>query len=887
MLLPSGTRLGPYEITAPLGAGGMGEVYRARDARLGRDVAIKVLPGEVASDPERRARFEREARAVAALDHPHICGIYDVGEANGTHYLVMPLLEGQTLAARLERGPLPLADALTIASEIADALDRAHRQGIVHRDLKPANVMLTKSGVKLLDFGLAKLRPVAGAVALSDARSATTTAGTAEGTILGTIHYMAPEQVEGKEADHRADIWALGAVLYEMVTGERPFQGNTAASVMGAILKDAPAPVSTRQPLTPAALDVLVEECLAKTPDERWQSAGDLRRQLRRVASAGAAAQAAPIARSRPWAVVGLVVAAATVAAGGTWRLMTGSPAPSFASPAPVIRFQLTLPPNLALVPEQPPAVSPDGSRLALVAYDRDTNRRQIFLRAVSSVTAQAVGGTNDAQYPFWSPDGTKLAFFSHSRLRTVELTSGAVQDVAPVPNPGGPGVWIGPDILYPRSTGPVTRVAAAGGPTASVSTFDTAREVNQSIAGVLPDGRVLVSSQAGLFVADRAGATARVSEAITMPAALLTADAEGGEAVVIAYVSNGRLMAQRLRMSDLEAIGAPAELAAEASRLVTQSARPLSASANVLAFTSRSDVQTRPTWVGRDGTVLGPAASLTGQLRDIRLSPDGRRISLARFSEQGRFELVLVDLQRDTVSRLATELSFQQPSWAPDGLSLFGVGQQGTGARAIYRVAAREGAVAEEILLPPNATPANPQLSPDGALLSYAYTDAHGGFDIYLRPLAERGVGRPLVSGESYDAGGKVSPDGRWIAYHSNENGVLNVFVRSFPSGQDKLQVSVDGGQRPSWRRDGKELYFLAPDGGLVAAALAGEESLTVVRRERLFTAPVDSTFGTPGATLFDPAPDGQRFVMLVPTSTVPQPVTVIVNWQTLLLAR
>ena len=282
MPLAAGTRLGPYDVVGPLGAGGMGEVYRARDARLGRDVAIKVLPSDVADNAERRGRFEREARAIAALDHPHICGIYDVGNAEGTHYLVMPLLDGETLAAHLEQGPLPLDQALTIAKEIADALDKAHRQGIVHRDLKPANVMLMKSGIKLLDFGLAKLKPSGGPIALSDTAGAAT--GTAEGMILGTLHYMAPEQVEGREADSRSDIWALGAVLYEMATGERPFHGDTAASVVGAILKDTPARVSARTPLAPESLDRLVATCLAKDPDERWQSARDLQRELQRLA---------------------------------------------------------------------------------------------------------------------------------------------------------------------------------------------------------------------------------------------------------------------------------------------------------------------------------------------------------------------------------------------------------------------------------------------------------------------------------------------------------------------------------------------------------------------------------------------------------------------------
>ncbi len=861
----------------------MGEVYRARDTRLDRSVALKVLAPELAADAAAHTRFEREARAIAALSHPHICTLHDVGEYAGLAYLVMELLDGETLAARLERGPLPLDQAIRIAGEIAGALDLAHRSGIVHRDLKPANVMLTKAGAKLLDFGLAKLRPAAAPVTLSGAHGGrATTIDTAQGTVLGTVQYMAPEQVEGREADARSDIWALGAVLYEMVTGARAFPGDTPASVIGAILKDTPEPLTRRQPLSPLMLDQLVSACLVKDRDERWQSAADLRRQLATV-TVGAAPRAsvAPPRRAwLPWALCVAFAAAAAVLGVRGGRLPT-PPQPRQA----VTRFQLTVPPGLTLVPEQPPAVSPDGQRLALVAVDLESGRREIYLRPLNSTAVQVVRGTSGAQYPFWSPDGTKLAFFGGTRLRVVDLSSGALTDVASAPNPGGPGQWVGPNILFPRSTGPVVAVPAAGGAVRSVTTFDALRETNQSLAGVLADGRVLATSQAGLFSMAPDGTATRLSETITMPATLLTVPSPDGPLRhVVAYLSNGRLMAQRLAPDGTAVLGDAVEIAGEASRLVTQSARPFSAGANVLAFTSRSGVQTRPTWVGRTGEILGPAASVSGQLRDIRLSPDARSLSLARFSDQGRFELLAVDLRRDTVSRLAPQLSFQQPNWAPDGLSILGVGQEHTGARGIYRVPLTEGAAAELILTPAGATPANPQLSPDGTLLSYVHTDADGNFDIYVRPLAERGSGRALVGTEFYDAGARLSPDGRWVAYHSNEDGVLNIYVRSFPEGRDKLQISLDGGQRPSWRRDGRELFYLAPDGGLMAVAVGTGDTLTVNGRARLFTAPVDPSFGTPGATLFDPAPDGQRFVMLVPTSSVPQPITVVLNWQTLL---
>jgi len=888
MALTAGSRLGPYEIIAPLGAGGMGEVYRARDSRLGRDVAVKVLASDMASDPERRERFEREARAVAALDHPHICGIHDVGVANGMPYLVMPLLDGQTLSTRLETGPVAIPEGLRIAGEIADALDKAHRGGIVHRDLKPANVMLTKAGVKLLDFGLAKLRETAGPISLRTTGAGATTAtgvaaGTAAGTILGTLHYMAPEQVEGREADPRSDVWALGVVLYEMLTGVRPFVGESPASVISAILKDAPS-VSASQPLTPIAVERIVAGCLAKDPDDRWQSVADVKRQLNDLSRSSSAEPSSSQARGRPY-LTWVLAALAAVAVLAVWRSAQANR--TLPALAPIVRFQLTLPAGLTLVPEQPTAVSPDGRRLAVVAVDRASQRRQIYLRPLNSVSTQAVSGTLDAQYPFWSADGLRLAFFSRTRLRVIDLESGALQDVAPAPNPGGPGVWVGDEIVYPRSSGPITRVTATGA-SRSAAPFDAARDAVQSLAGVLPDGRLVVSSLAGLFVVTSdGGRSTSLSDTITMPVAVFPPYPEEDAAGwVVTFIQSGRLMGQRLNRAGTALEGEPVVLADEAARLVLTSTRPFSAGAAVLALVSRSATPTQPTWVDRTGRQLGPAASVKGQLRDLRLSPDAQRLSVSRVTEQSLFELLVVDLRRDTFSRLARDLSFQQATWAPDGRSLIGVGQQGLGARAIYRVPAVEGAVPELVVRPASATPNSPQMSADGQYLCYGHIDGTGDFNILLRRLAEDGEGSRLVADSAYEASCRVSPNGRWMAYHSNEDGELNVYVRSFPDARVKQRVSPGGGQKPSWRSDGGELYYVAPDGGLMAVPVTTTPTLTIGAHERLFTLPIDATLGTPGVTLFDPEPGGQRFVILVPVADNPQPVTVLLNWQTLLRA-
>ncbi|MFN8579571.1 MAG: protein kinase [Gemmatimonadaceae bacterium] len=455
MVVAPGTRLGPYEVVAPLGAGGMGEVYRARDTRLGRDVAIKVLASEVANDPERRARFEREARAVAALDHAHICGIYDVGEANGIHYLVMPLLEGQTLEARLAKGPLPLDQALAIARQIADALDEAHRQGIVHRDLKPANVILTKVGTgsggtpqaKLLDFGLAKLRAPGSPVTLSATGTAATAAtGTAEGTILGTLHYMAPEQVEGKDADARSDIWALGAVLYEMVSGVRPFEGDTAASLIGAILKDRPLALASRDPLTPAALDDLVAGCLEKSPDDRWQHIGDIRRLLQVVTRTSV--DAAPPAR-RPYGfALGLGAAFVSAIVIVAALLIRGPATDTPSAVSEPVTFTVTPPPGLQFVgsPGSVPipqfAVSPDGRQLVYVASGL-RGRASLWLRTLTEAEAKPLIGTDDAESPFWAPDSRTIGFAAQGALKRKDISSAAPAEViTSTPADGRGAAW-------------------------------------------------------------------------------------------------------------------------------------------------------------------------------------------------------------------------------------------------------------------------------------------------------------------------------------------------------------------------------------------------------------------------------------------------------------
>ena len=498
MPLAPRTRLGPYEVIGSLGSGGMGEVYRGRDTRLDRTVAIKVLAAGTAGDADLRGRFVREAKAVAALEHPHICGVYDVGEADGILYLVMPLIDGQTLAARLEAGPLPVAQALAIATELADAIDKAHRRGIVHRDVKPANVMLTRSGALLLDFGLAKLRATPVPLSMSGpGQSATAMPDTGHGVLLGTVPYMAPEQLEGCEADTRSDLWALGVVLYEMVTGSRPFTGDSPASVIGAILKDTPAAVSTRQPLAPALLDRIVGRCLAKDPDARWQSAADLHHALTwtagGVSGADVSGRAVSSAR-RAWPMVATAAAAAAVALGtAAWRADPPRPQRD-------VRFlvqaepgsQFVSPPASVLTPQF--ALSHDGRQLAYVATAE--GRPLLWVRPLAASRARALPGTEGANYPLWSPDGRTIGFFSQGRFKTVRTDGGTpIVVTAASFDPRG-GTWApdGTVLTNLSSLTGLARVSADGTTDLAVPLNTTAGESSLRFPFFLPDSRHFVA---------------------------------------------------------------------------------------------------------------------------------------------------------------------------------------------------------------------------------------------------------------------------------------------------------------------------------------------------------------------------------------------------------
>ena len=672
MPLGAGARLGPYEIVGALGAGAMGEVYKARDSRLDRSVAIKILAPEIAGDPDLRERFAREARAVAALDHPHICGIYDVGEMSGTHFFVMPYLEGQTLAARLEKGPLRLDQVLKIAGEIADALDKAHRKGIVHRDLKPANIMLTKAGAKLLDFGLAKLKAPAGPISMSGmAKLATSTPNTAHGMILGTVQYMAPEQVEGKDADARSDIWALGAVIYEMATGTRPFQGETPASIIGSILKDEPPNISARQPLAPRALDHLVATCLAKEPDQRWQSAADVARELSWIAQTPRDATT-PASRTSPraaWIVAGvfrLVAVGLTSERFFERAVPAAEPVVFTVNPPP--GFNLAGPAASTSVPQL--AMSPDGRYLAYVVADLE-GRSRLLVRALDDPQSRVLAETEGAADPFWSPESRRIGFVAQGVLKWIDVGAAGPPQVigkAPIDSRGGAWNADGTVLFYSSRPAVLSRVAETGGPTTELSLglgLGMARwpEFLPDREHVLFQVRDADPNRRGVYVGSfNTGAP----DSRRLIGSDWTAHYSSGH---LLFLDSSSLMAQPFDPARLELSGTPTAIARGVGGSSTAYAAFSASATGILAYAGGLSNQSELRWVdrsGRPGTVVAPK----GDYVDLSLSPDQSRVAYGRVDPQSQAPDVWIqDLARGTSTRITSErLVDASPIWSPGG---------------------------------------------------------------------------------------------------------------------------------------------------------------------------------------------------------------------------
>jgi Tol biopolymer transport system component len=874
MALDAGSRLGPYEIVGPLGAGGMGEVYKARDTRLERTVAIKVLSASLAADPVFRDRFEREARTISNLDDPHICVLYDVGRDAGIDYLVMQFLDGETLAARLARGPLPPPQAVEYATQIATALDRAHRAGVVHRDLKPGNVMVTRGGVKLLDFGLAK----AALSRLGEAGATMTLPLTGQGTIVGTLQYMAPEQLEAGEVDARSDIFAFGAIVYEMLTGRRAFEAASQAGVMAAILEKEPPPISSLQPLTPASLDRIVQRCLAKDPDARWQSASDLAAALSWVRTDSGAIPA-PVTQpaTRRGGRIVAAVAAVLLTAGA---IVAGALLNHRAAPPRTIHAVLMSPPIRFAVPE----LSPDGGTLAWSASSSGAD--PIWVQPLDSASGRVIAGTEGAMFAFWSPDGRSLGFFADQKLKRVAVSGGAPVVICDVTDaePRG-GSWGAGDVIVFSGAriGALSRVPASGGAPQPVTTLDKAAgHTTHRWPYFLPDGLHFL-----YFASTNNDPGLRSHDAIMLasidggePHRLLQATSNAAVADGrLLFVSENRLMSQPFDPAS-GTLSGQASAALDRVTVGYDVTRAMFTAAGALLVAAPDEPprdRVEPEWLARDGT-RKPAIEGMPAFETVWLSPDGSRLAAALPDERThRVDIWTFDLESAARSRMTFDGNSYTPVWSRNGATIFYLQEQPGHTIVLASKPAAGGA--ERILA--RGLPSSAGLhdcSDDYCVLSAWRPEAGTNYDLLTVRLSDGAV-VPAAATQADENDGHVSPDGKLLAYGFHQGGEENVFVRSFPSGNGLWQVSTVRGSQPAWSRDGRELYFLT-DRDVVAVSVSTTDGFTAGPPRTIVARALSGTDSAIRVLHAQPAPDG-RFLVVVPQlSNASAPYRVVMNW-------
>jgi eukaryotic-like serine/threonine-protein kinase len=879
MALTSGTKLGPYEIVSTLGAGGMGEVYRARDTRLERDVAIKVLPAHLSADPNLTQRLEREAKAASKLSHPHICTVHDIGHQDGVDFLIMELVEGETLEQRLMRGPLRLEQTVRFAAQIADALAKAHKQGITHRDLKPANIMLTKSGAKLMDFGLAKLErgPAPLAEALTE-MTAERSKLTGEGTLVGTFQYMAPEQLEGKEADARTDIFALGEVIYETATGKPAFSGKSRASLIAAILTNDPPPISALQPMTPPTLERVVKKCLAKDPDDRWQNASDLASDLKWIADGELQTGSAPTAeRSNRFKQITWMLATACVA---LLILTSWLALQSGREQKPLMRFGLTLPPDIRVYSDDGgPVLSPDGRRVAFVAKYKD-GPIQIWMRPLSALEATPLAGTEGGTYPFWSPDGNSLGFFALGKLKRFDLSGNSVRVLCDA-SEGRGGAWNqeGVILFAPQPDSPLFRVSETGGTPQQVTQLGSGK--SHRWPSFLPDGKHFlytsqpgsVESSAGVFLASlyAPNGVRVLPEAIDAYVA--------GDYLV--YARNGLLLASRFNSKQGKTEGDGTVLAEQVEATTDRNYAAFSVSqTGVLAFTPGGQRNHQLVWFDRSGKELSRLEP-KGSFTEFELTTDGKRLVTNRKDASNETSLWIFDLQRGTLSKISKPKEGGSSGlWAPDGASVAYLALR-SGQWQIVRKWI-DGSEREELLISSPLSKYPDDWSRDGKWLVFESVSPTTKFDLYAVPVEGDHKPQPYLVTPSNEAHARISPDGHWLAYVSDESGQPEVYVQSFPAtGRGKWQISTRGGDQPNWSRSGRELFFLSPEQKLMSVDIKPGRAPDPSIPKALFGISTVSTGITGARNLYVSSADGQRFLVdSVAQEAITTGVVVQLNW-------
>jgi serine/threonine protein kinase len=882
-----GRTFGSYEVKALIAAGGMGEVYRAVDTRLDRIVAIKILPEHLADDAERRERFKREAKIVSGLNHPHICALYDVGTQDGIHYIVMEHVGGETLEKRLQRGPLPLEQALEFLIQIVDALDKAHRRGVVHRDLKPANVMLTKLGVKLLDFGLAARLAARGGTVIDSPARHTSQGLTVEGRIMGTVPYMAPEQFQGKPPDVRTDIFAVGVIAHETITGRRAFEATTQAELIGAILRDDAQPIEDLVPDIPLPLARALARCLSKDPDERWQTANDLLFHVRSLSSSsGANVPTSEPPRISRWLerTAWAAIVVASIAGVSYWtRSRDVRDRDSAIGVAPV-RFQLSPAEGTFFSGSDVPlALSPDGRQIAYVATAADGTRK-LWVRSLYSEQQHDLPGTDGARTPFWSPDSQWLGFFAANTLRKVRVSSGLTQIIASDVSTFGGAAWNVDDvIIFPGFRGGLTRVSAKGGPVSRV-TIDEGTHFSPQF---LRDGKHFVYAS-GLPGTIRVGTLGDEPPRtlMTFPVRISTLGYAPG---YVFFVQDSTLFARPFDEQRLEFSGDPIPIVDGIP--ITHPARaPFSVSAaGVLAYWPYPlGTPAVLRWFERDGRASS-AVDAPAQYRGFALSPDGHQLMSSRLGETGGSDLWLRDFARNSETQMTFDGTALTPQWSPDASRIVFSGYgPGPPPKLFVRNMTAPGApsLVAESRVPNFAS----SWSADGrSVVSVRTQDPANRHDLWIQRLQD-GVAERLAFNTPFnESHGKVSPDGHWIAYTTDESGKVEIWVASFPAGESRRQVSLGGGTLPQWGEASKEIVYVSDDKQLMASPFhAGNSGIEIGRPKALFRIAnlIDiDQYMWPTFNAYVATSNGQRFLVAV-SAFDPEapPISVIVNWAALL---